>query len=68
MLNKVTQFALVATSLAPILLTRWFFKFSKAWQWKEDWDYQFTAVGLGLLCLVLIRLTVSPQWQKEMVT
>ncbi len=61
MLNKVAKLTLVATSLAPICLTLWFVKFSKAWDskltifqnmtanWHVGWGYLIATVLMSLL-------------------
>jgi len=69
MLNKAAKLTLVATSLAPICLTLWFVKFSKAWDskltfiqnlianWQVGWGFLVATVSMSLLCFLLVWLS-----------
>jgi len=57
MLSKFAKFSLVATSLAPILLTVWFIKFCKNWILTEGWLYGATAIVLTFICWALLSLS-----------
>jgi len=68
MLNKISKFALVGTSLAPICITLWFVTICNNWSktqsftenlkdnWHQGWGYFLTAILMTVVCFLLIWL------------
>jgi hypothetical protein len=57
MLCKGSKFLLTATSIAPILLTIWFLKFSNGWKFTNGLHYLIAAITLTITCAIIIYLS-----------
>lgn len=55
-INTFAKLSLVATSIAPVLLTLWFVDFSRGWDWKDGWGYLALALVLTFICWGLLQL------------
>jgi hypothetical protein len=56
MMSSIAKTLLVATSVAPVFLTLWFKEFSSAWAIEDGIVYLLVAVGLVILCLVILAV------------
>jgi hypothetical protein len=56
MISCLAKLLLVSTSLAPVLLTLWFIKFSEKWDIKQGWVYLIIALALVILCKCILEL------------